>query len=106
MASTLPEVPGFLLPTSSQTSLLPESEVVRVVTGPSHSSLPVALGVSALGENAGRSREGISFDSPLGPPQAGTEQVFPMRHGGAGTWSKGAARNLLLAGPVAWAALR
>lgn len=86
MASTLSEVPGLcLLLTSSQTSLVPESEVVRVVTGPSHSSLPVALGFSALGKKAGRSREGNSLDSPLGPPQAGTEQVFLTCRGGAGT---------------------
>lgn len=107
MASTRPEVPGFcLLLTSSQTSLVPESEVVRAVTGPSHSSPAVALGFSALGKKAGRSREGISFDSPPGPSPGRNRAGVPHVPWECGHLiGGGVAQNLLLAGPVAWGAL-
>lgn len=89
MASTLPEVSEFLLLTSLQTPLLSESEAVPVVTGPPHSSLPVALGFSARGKNAGLVGAGRGAPSiPLGALPGRSRAGITHAPGGAGTWSR------------------
>lgn len=73
MASILPEVPGFCLlltSSSSQTSLVPESEVVRVVTGPSLSS-PCGTGLLCPGKESWseQGRDLLRFPSGALPRQ-------------------------------------